>query len=279
MSALEKHEDTSGYDHMTTEELEKILRKHAHGELETEPDTEELFRIMEVLSERRQNTDALAYRSDEEAFAEFCEHYMPKEKQKTHPKVIGFSNRVFKTVAAVLAIALVLTVGTTLTAKAFHIDIWSRFANWTKEVFQFTENPQETNASKLEPEHSLEIKSLQDALVQQNITESLVPSWLPEGSVNKEVKVKSSPRVITISAMFEKEEELLIITIRQKIGVPANQVETSDDLIEIYTVNGIDYYIFSNNANLQAAWSIGEFECIIGGNITLEEMKKMINSI
>lgn len=279
MSELEKRKDTSRYDCRTTEELQEILRKHAHGELETEPDTEELFKIMEVLSERRQNTDAPAYRSDEEAFAEFSEHYMPKEKQKSHPKVIGFSNRVFKMVAAVLAIVLVLTVGTTLTAKAFHIDIWSKFASWTKEIFQFSENPQATNAAELEPEYNLELKSLQDALAQQEINEKIAPNWLPEGYVHKDLTAKNSPRVRTISAVFEKEDEILIITIRQKIGVPANQVETSDDLIEIYMVNGIDYYIFSNNAKLQAAWSIGEFECIIGGNITLEEMKKMINSI
>ena len=153
MSELEKRKDFSQYEYMTTEELQEILRKHAHGELETEPDTEELFKIMEVLSERRHNTDAPAYRSDEEAFAEFCEHYMPKEKEKSHPKVIGFSNRVFKTVAAVLAIALVLTVGTTVTAKAFRIDIWSKFASWTKEVFQFADSAQRTTVANPEKEY------------------------------------------------------------------------------------------------------------------------------
>ena len=279
MSELEKREDTSQYDHMTTEELQEILRKHAHGELETEPDTEDLFKIMEVLSERRQNTGAPAYRSDEEAFAEFCEHYMPKDTEKSRPKVIGFSNRVFKTVAAVLAIVLVLTVGTTLTAKAFHIDIWSRFASWTKNIFQFAENSQEATAKDPELENNLELTSLQDALVQQNITERLAPSWLPEGYVNTDVRVKSSPRAITISAFFEKDEEELVMTIRQTIGTPAKQVEKSDDLFEIYKIGGKDYYIFSNNAKLQVKWSVGEFECVIGGNITLEEMKKIIDSI
>ena len=279
MSELEKRKDTSRYDCMTTEELQEILRKHAHGELETEPDTEELFKIMEVLSERRQNTDAPAYRSDEEAFAEFCEHYMLKEKEAAHPKVIGFPNRIFKTVAAMLAIALVLTVGTTITAKAFRIDIWSKFASWTKDIFQFAENPQETNAENPVPENNLELKSLQDALVQQNISERLAPSWLPEGYVHKDVRVTATPKVVMIHALFEKDETELVINIRQTIGAPAKQVEKSDDLFEIYTIGGIDYYIFSNNATLQAKWSIGEFECIIIGQITLDEMKAMIDSI
>ena len=53
----------------------------------------------------------------------------------------------------------------------------------------------------------------------------------------------------------------------------------NDDFLELYVVDGVEYYIFSNTETLQAAWSIGEFECIIGGKITLEETKKMIDSI
>lgn len=279
MSELEKREDTSRYDGMTTEELQGILRKHVHNELKIEPDTEELFRIMEVLSVRRQNAGFPAFRSDEEAFVEFCEHYMPDEKDEAHPKVIWFPNRIFKTVAAMLAISLVLTVGTTITAKALHIDIWSKFASWTKEIFQFTDSEQGAIAEKPEKKNNLELKSLQDALAKENITEKLIPTWLPEEYKNKELKVMTSPKGRTIYAAFEKNDERLIISIRQTIGAPAKQVEKSDDLFEIYTIGGVDYYIFSNNAKLQAKWSIGEFECVIGGNITLEEMKEMINSI
>ena len=169
MSELETRTDFSQYECMTTKELQEILRKHAHNELETEPDTEELFKIMEVLSERRQDEGSPTFRSDEEAFAELCEHYLPQEEQRAHSNVISVSsNRVFKTIAAVLAIVLVLAVGSTITAQAFHIDIWSKFASWTKDIFQFAENPQETIAEKPELENNMELKSLQDALVQQN---------------------------------------------------------------------------------------------------------------
>jgi len=71
----------------------------------------------------------------------------------------------------------------------------------------------------------------------------------------------------------------LIISIRQTIGVQAEQVEKNDDLLEVYMVDSVEYYIFSNTETMNAAWSIGEFECIITGKITLEEMKRMIDSI
>ena len=279
MSELNKRAEFSYYDSMTTEELQEILRKHAHGELETEPDTDELYYIMEVLARRREEEDPQAFRSDEEALADFRKNYMPKATQAGRAKVVRFPNRAFRTVAAVLAIVLVLAVGTSVTAEAFQIDIWGRFATWTKEIFQFTDMPQGTTAPNPEQEYNAELKSLQDALNDNELTEKLAPTWMPEGYKSKDLKSMISPRVLNISAIYEKNETELVINIRQTIGVPAAKVEKNDELLEIHVVDGVEYYIFSNTETLQAAWSIGEFECIITGKITLEEMKKMIDSI
>ena len=211
--------------------------------------------------------------------ADFRKNYMPKATQEGSTNVIRFSNRAFKMVAAVLAIVLILVVGTSVTAEAFHVDIWGKFANWTKEIFQFTDTPQGTTAANPEKEYSAELKSLQDALDKINITQKLIPTWLPEGYVETNLRVTESPRVRNINANYEKNGSELIIKIRQTIGVQAPQVEKNDDFLELYVVDGVEYYIFSNTETLQAAWSIGEFECGISGKITLEEMKAMINSI
>ncbi len=279
MSELNKRAGFSRYDSMTTEELREILRKHAHGELETEPDTDELYYIMEVLARRREEQDPQAFRSDEEALADFRKNYMPKEKQESRTKVVRLPNRAFKMVAAVLAIVLILAVGTSVTADAFNVDIWGKFASWTKEIFQFTDTLQGTTAANPEQENNVELASLREALAQHEITEKIVPSWMPRGYVSKDLKIKSSPRVLNINAIYESNGTELIIKIRQTIGVQAPQVEKNDDFIELYVVDGVEYYIFSNTETLQAAWRIGEFECVISGKITLEEMKTMIDSI
>ena len=277
MSELNNRAEFSHYDSMTTEELQEILRKHANGELQTEPDTDELYYIMEVLARRREEENPQAFRSDEEALAEFRKHYMPKEKKAA--KVIKFPSRALKAVAAVLAVVIIFAVGTSITAKAFHIDIWSKFANWTKEIFQFTDTPQGTTAANPEQEYNVELKSLQDALAQEGIEERLAPTWMPKEYKSKDMKITSTPRVRNIGAIYEKDGTELIIKIRQTIGVQAPQTEKNDDFIEAYVVDGVEYYIFSNTETLQAAWSIGEFECGISGKITLEEMKAMIDSI
>ena len=279
MSELNNRAEFSYYDSLPTEELQEILRKHANGELQTEPDTDELYYIMEVLARRREEEDPQAFRSDEEALADFREHYMPKENQEARPKVIRFPHRLFKTVAAVLAVVLILAVSTSITAEAFQIDIWGKFATWTKEIFQFTDTPQGTTAANPEKEYNAELKSLQDGLSQEGVTEKLVPTWMPEGYKSKDLQIMHSPRVLNISAVYEKNGAELVIKIRQTIGVQAPQTEKNDGFIEMYVVDGVEYYIFSNTETLNAAWSIGEFECIITGKITLEEMKMMIDSI
>ena len=279
MSELNKRAEFSHYDSMTTEELQEILRKHANGELQTEPDTDELYYIMEVLARRREEQDPQAFRSDEEALADFRKNYMPKATQEGRTKVIRFPSRILGTVAAVLALVLILAAGSAVTAEAFHIDIWGKFANWTKEIFQFTDSPQGTTAPNPEQEYNAELKSLQDALNDNEVTEKLAPMWMPEGYISKDLQSMISPRVLNISATYEKNDERLVIKIRQTIGVQAPQVEKNDDFLEMYVVDGVEYYIFSNTETLQAAWSIGEFECLMICKITLEEMKMMIDSI
>lgn len=279
MSELNKRAEFSHYDSLTTEELQEILRKHAHNELETEPDTDELYYIMEVLARRREEEDPQAFRSDEEALADFRKRYMTKAKQEGRTKLIQFPNRAFKMVAAVLAIVLILVVGTSVTAEACNVDIWGKFATWTKEIFQFADTPQGTTAPNPEKEYNAELESLQATLAQEQVTEKLVPTWMPEGYISKDLQIMSSPRVLNIYATYEKNDERLIIKICQTIGVQAPQVEKNDEILEVYVVDGVEYYIFSNTETLQAAWSIGEFECIIIGKISLEKMKMMIDSI
>ena len=279
MSELNNRTEYAHYDSLPTEELQEILRKHAHGELETEPDTDELYYIMEVLTRRREEENPQAFRSDEEALADFRKHYMPKATQEGRTKVVRFPGRAFKMVAAVLAIVLILAVGTSVTAEAFNVDIWGKFASWTKEIFQFADNPQGTTAANPEKEYNVALKPLQDALAQEGIEEKLAPAWMPDGYKSKDLQIISTPRVRNISAVYEKDGSELIIKIRQTIGVQAPQTEKNDGFIELYVVDGVEYYIFSNTETLNAAWSIGEFECIITGKITLEEMKMMIDSI
>ena len=281
MSEMNSRESYSRYDEMTTDQLREILRKHAHGELEIEPDTEELFYIMEVLANRESENPEKQIKSTEEAYATFVKHYAPEmaeEKPILFPKRDASAARWMKRVAVVAIVCVALTTAA-VSAKAFAPDFWEKVAIWTKEFFRFEDVTDGAEGKEPETENNAELDSLRDALDQYAGLQESVPSWIPEGYICKDVNVKETPKALSISAAYEKEGEQLFIRIRQEFGSPPVQIEKNEDLIEIYTTDGVDYYIFSNDKYMQTAYIVGEYECIIIANLTMEEMKKVIDSI
>lgn len=278
MSELECSQNSSRYDSLTTVELQEILRKHAHDELDTELDTQELYEIMEVLSSRREKAGFPAFCSDEAAFADLSDHYISKTAR---PKVLGGSNRTFKNIAAVLAIVLVLAVGTTLTVKALNVNVRNWIAVWDDESLRFVDSPEDVITEDHVDLDSLKPKSLQEALIRENITVDIAPTWIPDGYEFNTVNAHMTGQSVKVIASYTNGESLLVIYIHEYFveDIEQGEIQKDDKYFEIYTVDGIDYYIFSNNSSLQAAWSFDNYLGRIYGEITPEEMKAMIDSI
>ena len=280
MTEVNSREDYSHYEDMTTAQLQEILRKHAHGELETTPDTEELFYIMGVLRDRAKSDPDKKVKSTEEAYKTFVKYYAPEMADE---KSVPFTKRLLvarwaKRAAVVAAICATLTVAA-VSADAFVPGWWDRVSAWTKEIFSFENTLDGTEGKEPEKQPNLALLSLQEALDMYNITQPLAPSWLPDGYENVDLKSQRTPREVTISAVYENEERQLVIKIRQTVGAKAQKIEKTDGLIEVYSVNGIEYFLFDNNGVMQAAWVIDEFECLIVGDLTMDEMKAIIDSI
>ncbi len=66
------------YQDVPTASLQAILSNHAHDRLQVRIGTAQLYAIMEELARRREIAGT-PFRSNEEAWAEFVQHYMPKE--------------------------------------------------------------------------------------------------------------------------------------------------------------------------------------------------------
>lgn len=281
MSEMNSRESYPRYDEMTTEQLREILRKHAHGELEKEPDTEELFYIMEVLANRESENPEKQIKSTEEAYATFVKHYAPEmaeDKPIPFPKRSAIVSRWMKRVAVVAIVCVALTAAA-VSAKAFAPDFWEKVACWTREIFRFEDVTDGTEGQEPDVEVNIELNSLLEVLEQYEVRKELAPTWIPNGYVCISADGKKTPKALSISGIYEKDGERLIIKIRREFGSPPVQIEKNEDLIEIYTADGVDYYIFSNDKYMQTAWIVGEYECIIIGNLTMEEMKKVIDSI
>ena len=268
--------DLSKYDAMTTEELEEILRLDAQALEEQESDTETILYIMEVLTERKGNNGHTG-KTALEAYESFKQNYMPEDDniEVSYSEPVktknGFS-RWLRSLTAAAAVLAILVLGA-VTAKAFGFNIWEVVVKWTQETFHFGEwgNSNE--------DANLPYASLQDALEQGKITTSLAPNWFPDGYELAEIRVEQTPLKKIYMAKYSNGEKILRITVQDYFDRNPVYVEQSEGLVEEYEVSGITYYLFKNNKRTQVEWIVDSFECRITGELTIDELKTMINSI
>lgn len=266
------------YDTMTTEELEEILRLDVDALEGQESDTELLLYVMEVLASRKRNTshtENTAHR----AYESFKKNYLPEVEEKiiASEKKISAKKplRWLRSLSAVAAVLVIILLGS-VTAKAFGCDIWEAVVQWTQETFHFG-SAREIDGP--DTDGDLEFSSLQDALAYAGIEEKLVPTWMPEGYKLVRITVDLTPIQNIYNALYQNGENELVVTVRNHLRSTPQYVEQSEDLLDTYESSGVTYYLLSNNDCTQAVWIKESYECYILGDLTIDELKMMIDSI
>lgn len=274
-----RDQDFAKYDAMSTEELEEILRLDLDAPPEQESDTQVLLTIMEVLAQRKKEPEKKAF----EALESFRRNYMPKEnptapvlncKKKTNSRTPARWLRTLAATAAVIAVILL----TSVTAKAFGWDLWDAVIKWTEDTFHISIGGP-SNASDPGENDGLPYSSLEEALLKKDVDVLLAPQWIPAGYVLTDISIEETPFRKTYNAIYHKGESSLRISIFEHIKTDPEYVEQGEGLIETYEASGITYYLFANNSRTQAVWINESFECYILGELTISELKSMIDSI
>ena len=151
-------------------------------------------------------------------------------------------------------------------------------ANWAKETFSFISsedtNDHVSNASSAEG-----FTSLQDALTKSNRDPDIAPTWIPDRFILEKIEKDVSPIREVFRAFYLCGDKELIIQIQSYLDCTPENIEINEELIEIYKVGKQDYYFFSNYNMVQAIWVIDSYECYILGDLSIDELKSMIDSI
>ena len=274
-----RDQDFAKYDAMSTEELEEILRLDLDAPPEQESDTQVLLTIMEVLAQRKKESDNKAF----EALESFRRNYMPEEEQtapvlnykkKTNSRTPARWLRTLATTAAVIAVILL----TSVTAKAFGWDLWDAVIKWTEDTFHISIGTP-SDASDPKEGDNLPYSSLEEALLKKKVEVSLAPTRIPNGYSLTDITIEETPLKRKFSALYQNEDQYLRVTIFEYMSADPEYIEQGEGLIETYEAFGITYYLFANNTRTQAVWINGSFECYILGELTIAELKTMIDSI
>ena len=268
--------DFAKYDSMETEELEEILRLDAEAPEGQASDGELLLYIMGVLAERKR-TSVNPGNTAQEAWESFKENYLPKEEEEHTQEAKPARTWLPRLIAAAALVAIMISVPMAASAFGWQ-DIWNAVAKWAKETFSFvSDNGAGTDTP--EPSDGLTYKSLQQALEEARNRSDIVPTKLPERYILQQVIVDETPMRRAYMAHYKCGKASLTITVQAYLEADPEKVEINEELLEIYEASGVEYYIFSNLDQLRAVWIVDSYECYIAGELTIEEMKMMIDSI
>lgn len=284
--------DYSGFDRMSTEMLEEILRGDFELSSDEESDMDAILYIMEVIAKRKKkesrgrpdaeqawnifnenyrSNDAVPWYEDDDdkdcaAKSETAEQTTVKKKRRLSRRVMG------------IAASVVIIIGCTfLTADAFGYNIWQIIAQWTTETFGFSSGEGDLEIDS-EDGISTQYKSLQEALDTYRITEKVVPTWIPKGYALVSIEVTESPEVTYFVALYQSEDDQMFIKINHS-HEDYRAFEKDGSAMETLEVQGIVHYIMSNFEDERVVWINGENECSITASVSRSEIKRMIQSI
>ena len=267
--------DFSKYEAMSTEELEEILRLDAEVPEGAQSDTELILYILEVLASRGNNTN-ITGNTAQKAWESFQQNYMPEEPQKP----VGTKKPVLwmrKLAAAAAVVALLILVPVSANALTLE-EMWDIFARWAKETFSFVSG-ENTEASEPMSDDQRDFTSLQEMLYENNRDTSIVPTWIPEGFILDKIEKDSSPMREIYTVRYMNGDKKIRVQVISYLSEDIQNHEVENDSLEIYIHNGIDYYIFKNVDQFRVFWMVDSYECYIAGEVSLDEIKMMIDSI
>ena len=276
----DRNRDYSKYDAMSTEELEEILRLDASAPEGEDTDTELLLYVMGVLANRKKHN--VTGKTAQEAWKSFQQDYLSEEEvcaeAQQEARKSGKTRPWLRRLIAAAAVVVVL-ICIPLSAKAFGWDkLWNVFATWAKDTFSFvsSEEPPVSDPDRVNEEG---FTSLQDALMKSNRDPYIVPTWIPDGFVLENLEKEATPIEEIYIAFYLNGEKQLLIRVRSYLQGDPEKAEINGDLLEIYEVSGVQYYIFTNMNQIQAVWISDSYQCNISGDLSMEEIKQMIDSI
>ncbi|HIY07308.1 MAG TPA: DUF4367 domain-containing protein [Candidatus Evtepia faecigallinarum] len=277
-------------DQLSTQELEGLVRNDflaSHGQT----DPEFVAAAMEVIARRKdQTTPTVDVDAAWETFRARMKQDLgqkadapeaaPELPAGQETKKTGTRRWLRPAVAAAAVVAILVCLSL---VPVQGTSLLQSFVGWTGDTFSFI---QENNSAE-------ESKIFSDLVYQQaknsisNLTDQpVLPTWYPDGS--SIIRVEENPMDngynYTIIFSLNNKEFLLSISIYQDAlymedTSSSAEYEKNNGSAEEYYSNGIPHYLMGNLEQSSAVWRNNSVECSIHGYLSIDDLKKIIDSI
>ena len=275
-------------EQLSTEQLEDILRADLASE--DQENDEAVFHILEVLEKREKENPTGRLPDTDQAWQEFQKYYNIPEgegqslypirnnQEKRSTSVPTKTRRVFRPrKILVVAAVLILMFGGMLTAQAAGVDVFGAIGRWTEEKFHFEITPASEDGTT--------DYTFREASRKRGLPQSLIPTWYPKGFESSE-PIDDSVEDYVDSVYCEyinKEENRSYLAMVSRYfdseAIAAAVYEKDDTEVEIYESKGRTFYIMSNLDSMTATWSDGILSIDIIGQLEVNQIKRIIDSI
>ena len=123
-----------------------------------------------------------------------------------------------------------------------------------------------------------------DTVKAYGINEKMFPTWVPEGFALDYVQVTRDyfyDQTDFMANYLHKDgtQEFAVSSRTLVEGQDGSIIEKDDRPVEIYTVNNVDWYIMHNLSRVNAVAMIGSREVSFWGDVSVDEMKQIIDSV
>lgn len=283
------------YDDYTVEELRAALQRYF---LFSELDDEAVDEMEQILAVLRKKAPFTHLHTNEEMWEEFKATHsddfaalgIRKDteteevvKQKTvadetaarsEPVPVRKPRRQIRgllRVGLIAAALIVLLAGITVAAGAMGYNLWGWIPKWTDEDVRFVaETPLQTPGEDDNHGISTVLESL-------GITEPLYPTWLPDDFMRMESKTVEEP--LFLHEKFQGNNRSLSITISPTTDLGTVVYQKENESPVEYISGNTMHFLFDNTNEISAVWNTDNYTTLIVGDISIDEMKRIIDSV
>ena len=287
MSGFQGHDrDFSEYSHMSTDDLEAILRADFELPESEESDMEKILYITEVIAQRRAGQPTGRYANEDEAWDSFVENYCPEPAREVlrGSKAGGVQKprgwrRILARAAVVAAVFVLVVAAGTVSASAFGFNFWEWLTGWSREIFNVQDTQTDYSYESLEiPEQLLE---LQEAMEEYGFPDKLLPTYLPDGYEMTELNCDAMAYYVHLTGNLKNngKDPILLDYYMYLDEQPTFEVQKDGDGPVTFESGGVTHYIMTNLETYYATWTVDNVVCIISGFTSYDELSEVIESI
>ncbi len=285
MSETKDTEIGKEYDDLSVDELKEELRI-AFMQSNDEIDDDTMDKLDKLVAALREKEPLDHGRSAEEAWEAFQQDHreelspigvrnqsameaMPSQAESDR-KMVRRNWKLLLRIGLVAAIVVVALFAVTAVASASGFNLWGWFPKWNSEDLRFaTEAP--------ENQDETETHMIPWALKEMGITELVYPSWIPDGMECSFTAIETDP--VFLHEYYCNDDQDLSITIAPSSGSDTVVYQREDDFLEEYIIGNTVHYIFEDLDQISTVWYTENYTVHIVGDVSVEEMKKIIDSV